>query len=101
MAWDKRMEPFLECDPALRAIGHTPLVPVPICGDEQPGVENGVSQPRRLAQGPPRPAHAARGAGGWTAAAGQDHPGRQLEAAALSRLAYGRLATYRAGFVDA
>jgi len=39
MAWDKRMEPFLECYPALRAIGHVPLVPVPIFGDELPGVE--------------------------------------------------------------
>jgi cysteine synthase len=39
MAWDKRIEPFLECYPALRAIGHVPLVPVPIFGDELPDVE--------------------------------------------------------------
>src|SRR5258708_27703369 len=39
MPWDKRIEPFLERYPALRAIGNTSLVPVPILGDEVPGAE--------------------------------------------------------------
>src|SRR6266516_3255057 len=39
MPWDKRIEPFLDRYPALRAIGNTPLVPVSIFGDELPGVE--------------------------------------------------------------
>ncbi len=39
MPWDKRIEPFLDRYPALRAIGSTPLVPVPLFGDELPGVE--------------------------------------------------------------
>ena len=39
MTWDKRIEPFLDRYPALRAIGNTPLVPVNIFGDELPGVE--------------------------------------------------------------
>ena len=42
MPWDKRLEPFLERYPALRAIGNTSLVPVPILGDELPGVEGGA-----------------------------------------------------------
>src|SRR6266540_3560740 len=37
--WDKRIEPFLDRYPALRAIGSTPLVPVPLFRDELPGVE--------------------------------------------------------------
>jgi len=39
MPWDRRIEPLLDRYPALRAIGHTPLVPVTIFGDELPGVE--------------------------------------------------------------
>ena len=39
MPWDRRIEPFLNRYPALRAIGNTPLVPVSIFGDELPGVE--------------------------------------------------------------
>jgi len=39
MPWGKPIEPFLDRYPALRAIGNTPLVPVPIFGDELPGVE--------------------------------------------------------------
>jgi cysteine synthase B len=39
MPWDKRIEPFLERYPALRAVGNTPLVPVGILADELPGVE--------------------------------------------------------------
>jgi cysteine synthase B len=39
MPWDKRIEPFLDRYPALRAIGHTPLVPVELFRDELPGVE--------------------------------------------------------------
>ncbi len=39
MTWDKRIEPFLDRYPALRAIGNTPLVPVSIFGDELSGVE--------------------------------------------------------------
>ena len=39
MPWDKRIEPLLDRYPALRAIGNTPLVPVPIFSDELPGVE--------------------------------------------------------------
>jgi cysteine synthase B len=37
--WDPRIEPLLERHPALQAIGHTPLVPVPLVGDELPRVE--------------------------------------------------------------
>ena len=39
MPWSKRIEPFLDRYPALRAIGNTPLVPVDLFGDEVPGVE--------------------------------------------------------------
>jgi cysteine synthase B len=39
MPWDKRIEPFLDRYPALRAIGSTPLVPVDLFRDELPGVE--------------------------------------------------------------
>jgi len=39
MPWDKRIEPFLDRYPALRAIGHTPLVPVELFRDDLPGVE--------------------------------------------------------------
>jgi cysteine synthase B len=39
MPWDKRIKPFLDRYPALRAIGSTPLVPVPLFRDELPGVE--------------------------------------------------------------
>src|SRR5258708_35647661 len=39
MPWDRRIEPFLNRYPALRAIGNTPLVPVSIFGDELPGIE--------------------------------------------------------------
>jgi len=39
MPWDKLIEPFLDRYPALRAIGHTPLVPVELFRDELPGVE--------------------------------------------------------------
>lgn len=39
MPWDRRIEPFLNRYPVLRAIGHTPLVPVSLFGDELPGVE--------------------------------------------------------------
>ena len=38
MAWDRRIEPWLDRYPALRAIGHTPLVPVDIFRDELPDV---------------------------------------------------------------
>jgi cysteine synthase B len=36
---DRRIEPFLNRYPVLRAIGNTPLAPVSIFGDELPGVE--------------------------------------------------------------
>jgi S-sulfo-L-cysteine synthase (O-acetyl-L-serine-dependent) len=36
MPWDPRIEPWLERYPALRAIGHTPLVPVDIFQEEVP-----------------------------------------------------------------
>src|SRR6058998_3534663 len=39
MPWDRRIEPWLDRFPALRAIGQTPLVPVHLFGDELPGVE--------------------------------------------------------------
>src|SRR5262249_12695207 len=39
MPWGKPIESFLDRYPALRAIGNTPLVPVPIFGDELAGVE--------------------------------------------------------------
>ncbi len=39
MPWSRRIEPFLNRYPALRAIGNTPMVPVSIFGDELPGVE--------------------------------------------------------------
>jgi cysteine synthase B len=39
MPWDKRIEPFLERYPALRAIGNTPLVPVDLLRAELPHVE--------------------------------------------------------------
>ncbi|MGH7319956.1 MAG: pyridoxal-phosphate dependent enzyme, partial [Candidatus Rokuibacteriota bacterium] len=39
MSWDPRIEPLLARYPALRAIGHTPLVPVPLFRDDLPDVE--------------------------------------------------------------
>ncbi|MBI4636206.1 MAG: PLP-dependent cysteine synthase family protein [Candidatus Rokubacteria bacterium] len=39
MPWDPRIEPLLDRYPALRAVGNTPLVPVPIFRDELPEVE--------------------------------------------------------------
>jgi len=39
MAWDSRIEPWLDRYPALRAIGHTPLVPVDLFREELPDVE--------------------------------------------------------------
>lgn len=39
MPWDKRIEPFLERYPVLRAIGNTPLVPVELLRAELPRVE--------------------------------------------------------------
>jgi cysteine synthase B len=39
MAWDPRVEPWLDRYPALRAIGHTPLVPVDLFREELPDVE--------------------------------------------------------------
>jgi cysteine synthase B len=39
MAWDSRIEPWLDRYPALRAIGHTPLVPLDVFGDELPDVQ--------------------------------------------------------------
>ena len=39
MPWDPRIEPWLERYPALRAIGHTPLVPVNLFREELPDVE--------------------------------------------------------------
>lgn len=39
MPWDPRIEPWLERYPALRAIGHTPLVPVDLFREELPDVE--------------------------------------------------------------
>ena len=39
MAWDARIEPWLDRYPVLRAIGHTPLVPVDLFRAELPGVE--------------------------------------------------------------
>jgi S-sulfo-L-cysteine synthase (O-acetyl-L-serine-dependent) len=39
MPWNKRIEPFLDRYPALRAIGATPLVPVSVFGEELPGVQ--------------------------------------------------------------
>jgi S-sulfo-L-cysteine synthase (O-acetyl-L-serine-dependent) len=39
MAWDSRIEPWLDRYPALRAIGHTPLVRVDLVREELPGVE--------------------------------------------------------------
>src|SRR5215470_1610097 len=39
MAWDSRIEPWLDRYPALRAIGHTPLVRVDLLREELPGVE--------------------------------------------------------------
>jgi cysteine synthase B len=39
MSWDSRIERQLECYPALRAIGHTPLVPVHLFREELPEVE--------------------------------------------------------------
>jgi S-sulfo-L-cysteine synthase (O-acetyl-L-serine-dependent) len=39
MSWDPRIERQLERYPALRAIGHTPLVPVPLFREELPEVE--------------------------------------------------------------
>src|SRR2546429_583199 len=39
MAWDPRIEPWLGRYPALRAIGHTPLVPVDVFREELPDVE--------------------------------------------------------------
>lgn len=39
MSWDPRIEPLLSRYPALRAIGHTPLVPVPLFRGELSDVE--------------------------------------------------------------
>ena len=39
MPWDRRIEPWLDRYPALRAIGQTPLVPVHLFSHELPGVE--------------------------------------------------------------
>jgi cysteine synthase B len=39
MAWDSRIEPWLDRYPALRAIGQTPLVPVDLFREELPDVE--------------------------------------------------------------
>jgi S-sulfo-L-cysteine synthase (O-acetyl-L-serine-dependent) len=39
MAWSSRIEPWLDRFPALRAIGHTPLVPVDVFREEFPDVE--------------------------------------------------------------
>jgi len=39
MAWDSRIEPWLNRWPALRAIGNTPLVPVDLFRDQLPEVE--------------------------------------------------------------
>ena len=39
MPWDARIEPWLQRYPVLRAIGHTPLVPVDLFRDELPEVE--------------------------------------------------------------
>src|SRR5215467_8023804 len=39
MGWDSRIEPWLDRYPALRAIGHTPLVPVDLFRNELPDVE--------------------------------------------------------------
>jgi len=39
MAWDRRIEPWLDRYPALRAIGHTPLVALDILREELPDVE--------------------------------------------------------------
>jgi cysteine synthase B len=39
MPWDPRIEPLLDRYPTLRAIGNTPLVPVPLLRDELPDVE--------------------------------------------------------------
>ena len=38
MPWDRRIEPWLERYPALRAIGETPLLPIRLFS-ELPGVE--------------------------------------------------------------
>jgi len=39
MAWDALLEPWLDRYPALRAIGHTPLVPVGLFHEQWPDVE--------------------------------------------------------------
>jgi cysteine synthase B len=39
MAWDALLEPWLDLYPALRAIGHTPLVPVGLFHEQWPDVE--------------------------------------------------------------
>src|SRR5437879_4814325 len=39
MPWERRLEPWLDRYPALRAIGQTPLVPVHLFSHELPGVE--------------------------------------------------------------
>jgi S-sulfo-L-cysteine synthase (O-acetyl-L-serine-dependent) len=39
MPWDSRIRPLLDRYPALRAIGNTPLVPVPLLQDELPRVQ--------------------------------------------------------------
>jgi len=39
MAWDPLLEPWLDRYPALRAIGHTPLVPVGLFHEQLPDVE--------------------------------------------------------------
>jgi S-sulfo-L-cysteine synthase (O-acetyl-L-serine-dependent) len=37
--WDRLIEPLLDRYPALRAVGHTPLVPVPLFRDRLSDVE--------------------------------------------------------------
>jgi cysteine synthase B len=39
LAWDPSIEPLLDRYPALRAVGNTPLVPVPLFRDRRPAVE--------------------------------------------------------------
>ena len=39
MPWDRSIEYLLDRYPALRAVGNTPLVPVPLFRDSVPGVE--------------------------------------------------------------
>jgi cysteine synthase B len=39
MPWDPSIEPLLDRYPVLRAVGNTPLVPIPLFRDSAPGVE--------------------------------------------------------------